>query len=82
MVDRAQKVRNGFAFRLLIVAVLVLIASRIAIHFFGPQGPADEAEIGDFADTRIDRYYVQGDQKPATGMAMPDSTPAQPVIDR
>lgn len=69
--DRAQKTKNSFIFRLMIVACIIFGLYRVLIYFFGTPPPVDEAEIGDFADQRIDRFYQQGDGEPLPGTQLP-----------
>lgn len=80
MVDRVAKARNGFVVRLAILGVCLFAFYHVLIYFFGPQPPSGEAEIGDFAERRIDRFYVPGDTTPFEGMELPptpEDTPPQ-----
>ena len=71
MADRGAKARNGFAVRVVILAVALFVIYTVLIHFFGPQPPSGEGEIGDFADRRIDRFYQEGDTNPFPGTEVP-----------
>ena len=71
MVDRVAKARNGFIVRLAILGVGLFLVYQVLIYFFGEQPPSGEAEIGDFAERRIDRFYQQGDTAPLPGTELP-----------
>ena len=71
MADRVAKARNGFVVRLAILGVALFLVYQVLIYFFGEQPPAGTAEIGDFADRRIDRFYQQGDTAPLPGTELP-----------
>lgn len=69
--DKAQKSRNGFILRLLIVGFAIWGVFRVAYYFFGPQTSATAVEMSDFADKRIDHFYSESDGGPARGMVPP-----------